>query len=267
MTTVKEVLDRCTVEGFNVKMPVERIDVPLYQKVKRQIELIGGKWKGGKIQAFEFKEDPSVHFDKISAGQKVNIAKEFQWYETNPKRSDEVIELAKIEEGMNILEPSAGQGALIAAVYRAFPYYPTGPNHKPGVTVDYFELMDLNNKILSEKIQANERWSSSTCWMGDDFLKPNDVEWFYDRYDRVVANPPFSKNQDIMHFQQMYNFVKPGGRIVSFMSNNWREGSQKLQVSFQDFLKKRGRRIIEVPVGEFKNVSLPNCIVIVDKPR
>lgn len=38
-------------------------------------------------------------------------------------------------------------------------------------------------------------------------------------YDLIVANPPFSKGQDMLHIMQMIKHLKPGGRIVSLMRN------------------------------------------------
>ena len=56
-------------------------------------------------------------------------------------------------------------------------------------------------------------------FMGDDFLNPSEWATAF-KYDRIIANPPFTKNQDIDHVMQMWNFLKPGGRIVSIMSNS-----------------------------------------------
>jgi hypothetical protein len=38
-----------------VKLPNQQLDRKEYLEVKKKLELIGGKWKGGKIQGFEFK--------------------------------------------------------------------------------------------------------------------------------------------------------------------------------------------------------------------
>lgn len=55
----QETLKACTVEGNIVKLPDWQVDRKVYLEVKNKMELIGGKWKGGKIQGFVFEGDPA----------------------------------------------------------------------------------------------------------------------------------------------------------------------------------------------------------------
>lgn len=48
--TTQEVLQQCTVEGNVVKLPAQQLDRKLYQDVAKALQLIGGKWTGGKTQ-------------------------------------------------------------------------------------------------------------------------------------------------------------------------------------------------------------------------
>lgn len=43
----KEILNQCTVEGNVVKLPGVQLERKKYIEVKKHLELIGGKWKGG----------------------------------------------------------------------------------------------------------------------------------------------------------------------------------------------------------------------------
>ena len=54
----EEVLQNCVVEGQVVKLPSVELDRKEYLAVKKSLELIGGKWKGGKISGFVFQTDP-----------------------------------------------------------------------------------------------------------------------------------------------------------------------------------------------------------------
>ena len=38
-------------------------------------------------------------------------------------------------------------------------------------------------------------------------------------YDRVIMNPPFTRGADAKHVLHALGFVKPGGLLVSVMSN------------------------------------------------
>ena len=70
MTTKEEVLQNCTVEGTVIKLPNTQLDRKLYQEVAKSLELIGGKWKGGKVFA------KNVEFRRNSSSSKT-----FEWIE------------------------------------------------------------------------------------------------------------------------------------------------------------------------------------------
>ena len=76
--TKEQVLQDCTVEGNVVKLPNIQLDRKDYQEVAKALELIGGKWKGGKIMGFVFVTDPTELLDQIANGEKRNLKKEFQ---------------------------------------------------------------------------------------------------------------------------------------------------------------------------------------------
>ena len=44
-----EVLNNCTIDGNIIKLPSIQLDRKLYEEVANSINLIGGKWKGGKL--------------------------------------------------------------------------------------------------------------------------------------------------------------------------------------------------------------------------
>ena len=67
--------------------------------------------------------------------------------------------------------------------------------------------------------------------MGTDFLEAK-----LGSYKRIVANPPFNKNQDISHFQKMYSLLEKGGILVCFMSTGWMYGSVKKVTEFRGWL-------------------------------
>ena len=50
----QKVLQECTVEGNVVKLPEGQLERKLYQEVAKALDLIGGKWKGGKVFGFVF---------------------------------------------------------------------------------------------------------------------------------------------------------------------------------------------------------------------
>lgn len=240
-----EVLNECIVDGNLVRLPDIKLDREDYMQVKKKLELIGGKWKGGKVQGFEFKENPTALLTQIAGGKKVNLQKEFQFFATPDTLARRMVHLASIGNEHDILEPSAGQGALVKAIQ----------SELPGKIVYCYELMPINLEFLKKM--------RDTRILGEDFLQ-NDND---DKYDRIIANPPFNKNQDIDHIKEMYDLLKPGGRIVTVASPSWTFGSQKKQVAFREWLKEINAEVEEIPAGVFKEsgTSIRAMLLVIDK--
>ena len=135
--SLENILKSCTVEGVVVKLPNIELDRKDYLEVKKALGLIGGKWKGGKVSGFVFQENPSELLAEIAAGKKRNLKKEYQFFATPKELADKLVSLAELNAEDTILEPSAGQGALISSI-----------NETCSVVPDCYELMDLNAKYL-----------------------------------------------------------------------------------------------------------------------
>jgi hypothetical protein len=243
MTTKEEVLKACKVEGVVVKLPEGQLDRKLYQDVAKSLELIGGKWKGGKVFGFVFNEDPTELLEEIATGQKRNLKKEFQFFATPDDLADYLVGLAETMGVHKILEPSAGQGAIVKAIVRDF----------PEAEVDCYELMPTNQIILKKVVGVNLK--------GDNFFACNGS------YDRIIANPPFSKNQDIDHIMHMYQCLNKGGRIVTIASKHWQFCDNKKELAFKNWLSQIGAEVIEIESGKFKEsgTMVSTCIIVINK--
>jgi hypothetical protein len=148
MTTKEEVLQNCKVEGMIVKLPDTQLERKLYQEVAKALELIGGKWKGGKVFGFVFTTDPTELLNQIANGEKRNLKKEFQFFGTPDDLADDLVFEAQIEPYHKILEPSAGQGAIVKAINRVF----------PDTKVSCYELMEVNQTILKKNKNSRISW-------------------------------------------------------------------------------------------------------------
>lgn len=248
--TKEEVLQQCVVEGNNVKLPQIQLDRKIYLEVAKSLNLIGGVWKSGKTQAFVFQEDPSELLEQISYGETRNLKKEFQFFATPDKLADWLVELADINEADSILEPSAGQGAIVKAINRVL------PNKK----VYCYELMSVNQTILKNLTEVE--------FIGEDFLNPDGKNTAQQlQFDKIIANPPFSKNQDIDHVKEMYNCLKSGGRLVSITSKHWELSNNKKETSFREWLKEVGADQYDIDNGSFKEsgTMVGGFILVIDK--
>jgi hypothetical protein len=229
MTTKQEVLQNCTVEGNIVKLPNVQLDRKLYQDVAKALELIGGKWKGGKVFGFVFNSDPTELLEQIANGENRNLKKEYQFFATPDALADKLVTLANLLPQDTILEPSAGQGAIVEAIRRS------------GFSglIHCIELMTTNSIIL-----CNKRITHDCADFLSFPLKPI--------YSKIIANPPFSNNQDIDHLYKMYSCLADSGRLVCITSESWVKGTQKKQVEFRNWLVNVGATVIEIEKGAFK---------------
>lgn len=236
---VKEILSKCTIDEKIVRLPDIQLDRKTYLDVAKHLELIGGKWNR-KAKGFLFEQDPSELLKDIQEGNKRNIKKEFQFFETPAELADKLV--SYIEEyvdnkDMTVLEPSAGRGSIVRAINK----------HFPDMKVFHCELMDINRNLFK----------GNSEFIQDDFLTLDENK----KFDFIIANPPFAKNQDIEHFMKM---TKHSNHIVSVMSKHWQFSKNKKESEFREFLEKNNARIIDIEAGAFKEsgTNIASCIVI-----
>lgn len=226
-------LSKCKVDGNIVHLPpITDGPLPNYNEVRTALIKAGGKYKKN---TFVFPNDAQPYIDRLTGGESVNIKKEFQFFATPAHLAERMVDMAELSENDGrgfgrILEPSAGQGAIVKAIHEA-----TG-----GTTVICYELMGINREIL-KKIKG-------ASLIGDDFMKADRSS----TYDRIIANPPFTKNQDIDHIKLMYDLLAPGGVLVTLSSVSWVYGSSKKQVLFREWLHDADAHIEEIPENTFK---------------
>lgn len=244
MLTKEEVLQQCTIDGNVVRLPEGQLTRKVYLEVADALNLIGGTWKGGKVKGFVFLIDPTDLLNKVANGEKKNLKKEFQFFETPKSIANWLVTLAAVKPEHTILEPSAGQGAIIEAVLRQI----------PEANVFAVELMDVNSHVLNQKGFKHRN---------ADFLSLELSPIF----DRIIANPPFAKNQDIDHIYKMYECTKPGGRVVSIASKHWQLSTNKKETNFRNWLEERKAFVCDIPAGQFKEsgTSIATVAIVIDK--
>jgi len=167
--------------------------------------------------------------------------KKFQFYETPKEVAEYLVELADIQEDDYVLEPSAWHGA-IAGKLRDW-------QKTVCIEIDPVKIENLKEKL---------RFWKNTELINIDFLSYNDK-----KFDKIIANPPFSKSQDVKHILHMYSLLNDGWRLVSVASSSikWREWK------LYDELKSLNPEFIELPEGSFKEswTMVNTVIVLINK--
>ncbi len=209
--------------------------------------------------------------------------------------ADEMIEIADIQPGMNVLEPSAGWGHIAERIREA------------GVEPDVVELSGKRRELLEAKgfnlvggdfleLKPRKFFTYGDVFrapdgqlgvmrgsngmggsrVGLDFLDENgqpdrrrggwysrdDLEGVEHRgtqsgYDRILMNPPFSDRRDAEHVQHAYSLLKPGGRLVAIMGEGVFFGKDKSAEAFREWVESVGGTDEKLAEGTFLDPSLP----------
>lgn len=239
---VRDVLSRATCDGQYLRLPPEQLDRKLYERVAKALSNAGGKWKGGKVRAHIFESGNAAGqlVAMLGSGVSVDEKKRDQSFFTPPDLARLVVDYADVR-GCDVLEPEAGRGALVKVCLEA------------GAARVY--------AIEKNKEYAQDIEGAAGMYAGYDFLELTEL-WGGRLFNRVVMNPPFTKNQDIKHVAHALKFLAPSGILVSLMMPN------QNRKGFQEIVDEYDPEIIEVERGAFKasGTSVATIIVKIVKP-
>jgi predicted RNA methylase len=232
-----ESIKKMIVNGNRLELPKDE-QFSNYPAVKRCLLDAGGKYKKC---GFEFSDDAQEVKTRLVGGEVINDKKKFQFFATPKALAEVLIDMADIDKTHRVLEPSAGQGSISNLV------------RDIGAECVVVELMPENAKALTRQ---------GYDVINGCFLEQTPEE--LGLFDRIVANPPFTKNQDIDHIKKMFSLLLPGGKLISMASKSWIHGSQKKQVAFREWLENIGGTITDVDAGSFKESGTNIASVIVE---
>jgi L-rhamnose mutarotase/phospholipid N-methyltransferase len=132
--------------------------------------------------------------------------------------------------GLTIMEPSAGEGAIVRLVQQM------DPSRLYAFEYEYQRYREL------ERVS-----DSSTMLERGDFLQ---VEPF-PAMDAIVMNPPFSHGRYMWHIHHAAKFLRKGGILVSVVPASLTGISKKLTHSFWSWLEQQQYRLVPLPVRAF----------------
>lgn len=230
--TIEQELALLTVDGTKLQLPKQQLQH--YDEISRRMGKAGGRYVTGRKQfVFDDGVDCADLLRRLVAGETVNFQQEYQFFATPEGKAVEAAEEIRSTlgtlRGKRGLEPSAGTGAL-GNVARQM-----------GADMVVIEAWNVNAiKLRAQGYDVIER----------DFLTvtPEEIGTF----DFVLANPPFTRNQDIQHVMHMLQFIRPGGALSVIMSTAWLEGKTKAHAQFKDFLATQDVTVTAIKAGAFK---------------
>lgn len=170
-------------------------------------------------------EDPVKKLERDLVGKKIP-----GFFPTPKTIVENMIDMADIKPGHEVLEPSAGKGNIAQEIKLS----------APNANLDVVEF----NAGLSTLLEVK-----GFNVVGSDFL-----EYKGKMYDRIIMNPPFENFQDIDHVKHAYSLLKPGGKIIAIMGAGVKNSRSKA-VEFREWLDDMGSYIDDLPEGSFKNAE------------
>ncbi len=221
------ILAASTINGNTLALPGE-LERKTYLAIAKALEAAGGAWNR-RVGAHVFNGCAAAAIEPILlTGQITHARDEFDFFPTPPDIVARMLELVDIRPGDRVLEPSAGDGAIVRAL--------------AGLTdrVHAHEIQDANVKLL-------QRIDGVVEVGAGDFLARGPEPIF----DAVVMNPPFSVTVDVDHVLHAARFLQPGGRLVSVMSAGVRFRTTAKHRAFRDFLDARVAHVEDLPDGSF----------------
>lgn len=159
------------------------------------------------------------------------VAGDPNFFPTPQKLAERLCEMAGVQKGDRVLEPSAGSGAIAKAVLAT------------GASVDCYELQ----WHLVEELQAIGSDHIDVAQANFLEINPDLTE----KYSAIVMNPPFCRGQDVAHIQHAFKFLSPGGVLVSVASSGVKFRSDKRTTQFREWLKSVGGTIEDLPEKSF----------------
>jgi len=206
MDTIIDIINNDSRIEDNTLVLTREIDSDEYKKVAQYLRNLGAKWDTSKY-AHVF---PNANFKAVieiikKTGELPKI-NPHQLFPTPDHIIQEMIKSFAVQETLQkvkytdhkkikILEPSAGTGAMVDAIFEAF-----------GDTVEIHavEIDPINRKILAGK----------PCQLiGENFLE----EEIEHQYDLIVMNPPFKGQEYVKHVLKAQSLLLPSGKLFTIL--------------------------------------------------
>jgi predicted RNA methylase len=235
---VLAVLGNCTFVGLNLYLPEVQLDRKLYEAVNKVLVANGGKWnRSARAHVFDEPAEEAIE-QALLTGEFRRVKQDLGQFDTPSWLAEYVVDLARIEPGMTVYEPSCGIGNIVAEAIKAL-----------GSGAGMF-ANEIDPKRHAACVTRHyNAFGAGGLGLGDFLLVPPPTPGF----DRVVMNPPFAKQADIDHVTHALKFVKPGGRLVSIMSSSLAFRQNRKALDFKRLIGGLGDVHMEpVPEAAFK---------------
>ncbi len=170
-------------------------------------------------------DDPVLKAEQALVGKKLD-----GFFPTPKPIISQMLELADIQEGDRILEPSAGKGDILDMIRL----------HHPENEITAIERNGTLFDVLEAKGHSVER---------TDFLEHQG------EYNQIIMNPPFEKGADIEHVRHAFSLLALNGKLVAIMSEGPFFRSDSQATEFRNWLDEVAGESEQLPEDAFNNAE------------
>ena len=216
----------------------------------RKTEQMQARIEADKVRAPEREKaaEKAAPFAALKTALKagVQVVTAPQLFPIPPELAARMVELAGIEPGDRVLEPSAGTGNILRAIRDA---NIAGENN----ALPHVLAVEIN-QALADAIPSHLA-GHVVC---EDFLALDFEKDGIVRFDRIVANPPFGNGADVKHIKKMLTLLLPGGRLVTVCANGPRQQAE---------LRPLATTWEELPKGTFADsgTNVRTALLVIDR--
>lgn len=199
-----------------------------------------------------------------------------------------LVQLVKPEAGMSIYDPTAGSGGMLI---QSAQYVEEQGQNARNLTL---AGQDLNSTVwaICKMNMILHNVLDSDIRLGDTIEDPQHTEGgTLKKFDRIIANPPFSQNYsrgnmqfparfrygyapetgkkgDLMFVQHMIASLKDNGKMACIIPHGvlFRGGAEKV-IREKIILDNLIESIIALPPSLFYGTGIPACIIIINKNK
>lgn len=260
---VLTVLSELEVEVTQVRIATQ-LDRKMYSKVNAVLEAIGGTWSR-KAKAHVFKVDPRDVLDRVITTGEVETGPDLGWFATPPALAAELVAAARVNAGDHVLEPSAGEGAIVQAIQDA-------GGIVTAVEYDAGRREVLLRDVLKGRDTLAETPDFMNYWRGRS-NRESKRSGLHERsislglFDRVVMNPPFCRvgiGDHLDHVRHAFEMLAQDGVLVSVLPSSVEFRRDRRYREFREWVDERKEgEITSIPAGSFKasGTSVNTCMV------
>lgn len=213
-----------TLAGKKLKITDRPLERELYEQVAEVVKRLGGKWKGGRTQAFVFELDPSEMWAITLESGEMPPDNPLDYFSSTPVVAKRALELIQHHDIKNILEPSAGTGTLCKAARELFPSAKIQ-------AVEFDEYRARHLVSLGFQVHQGDfiAWAEANAGL---------------KFDLIIMNPPFNcgavKHAYIDHISAALSLLAPDGLLISVVPAGMEFQSTKRVKQFREFVEQSG---------------------------